>query len=311
MRRFILLLAVCLPLLPASADFVPGRLYISVAPLEGFPDQPNRRVYEFDPQTGQSRVFAEMPDAIEARLSGLCFSPDGSTLYASLFQTSTIAAISPDGGVTTAYGPAQGIAGPLGANNLDFDDQGRFYVANYFNGSILRFPTGGGTPDVLLSSADVEPITVTRSGQVYYASDGSTGLRRISADGIPETFDTLPGLITSLTSSSAGDLFVSAHESIYMYTNEDPSSRVLLTSSLFESAEQAIALSPDESTLYVTDRSRVYSVSVADGATTQIGAIIPGYPALPGDGLAVYIPEPTSLAALLIFLFVGVSRIRR
>ncbi|MBI5866595.1 MAG: hypothetical protein HZB38_19180 [Planctomycetes bacterium] len=86
---------------PVRAGFVPGRLYVSgsAGPCE---EGPNQAVFEFDPVTRESRMFAQLPEPICGFMTGLAFTPDGSRLRASVWDSSSIVEIDGDGNISVA-----------------------------------------------------------------------------------------------------------------------------------------------------------------------------------------------------------------
>ena len=121
------------PLVPhLRAEFVPGRLY--VAGDLGWCPTPDLHsdggILEFDPLTGDCRVFARLPEELCSRLGGMTFTPDNSRLRVSAYNQNSILEIDGEGNVSVALGPEDGISSPLGGNNIAYGPNGDFFVGN-------------------------------------------------------------------------------------------------------------------------------------------------------------------------------------
>ncbi len=193
---------------PLRAEFVPGNLYISAVPLEAA--GPADRVYEFDPATGASREIAVLPDALRSGMSGLVFTPDYSSLRASVASSHVILEFDGNANVNVALDINDGIFLPVGSNNVAYDRAGNFYVVNQGARNIMRFPADGGPG---AEFADVDgggPIATAPDNSVYCALKGDEEIQLYTAPGEGGRFDRLPegDRVRSLATSQTGDLFV-------------------------------------------------------------------------------------------------------
>lgn len=310
--------ALLLPLIgsAARADFVPGRLYVSgsAGPCE---EAPNQAVFEFDPVTRESRMFAQLPDDICGFMTGLAFTPDGSRLRASVWDSSSIVEIDGDGDISVAYDLNDGIVGPYGSNNLVYDDDGDFYVVNSGADQILRFPQDVGPPHIFATPAEgvtfAGPLARAADNALYYAREGfRQEIFRIAGPGQSQIFDTLPGTMTvaSMVSDADGNLFVLANRAIFRYENGDPSTRRQLTNFGGTPGITGITISPDGTMLLAALGSGLYSFDSNSGASTFLGTVTSETHEGAG-GIAVAIPEPTAAVMLGLAIFVLRSRIRR
>jgi streptogramin lyase len=302
---------------------MPGRVYVSDPPppelgcmLPGLVDNP--RIFQYDPVSGAVSLFTVIPDSLCNSLNGLAFTPDGNHLRAS--GGVNILQIDSAGNVGVALGPANGIFAGGSGNNIAYDNQGNFFVVNA-NGQILQFAPGSTTPAVFAGPSPLNfgpgPIATAPNGDLYYAVAGAqapyNAINRFTPEGEGSVFDVPNGslFINSLTMSSAGELFVLAQtgvfsHAIYRYTAGEPGSETLFVSNqpVFNAAV-SLALSPDESHLYVAT-NLLYSIDVNTGES-EILATGVGL----GTGAAVYVPEPTSLPLLLGVLALVSVRSRR
>jgi len=117
-------------------------------------------------------------------------------------------------------------------------------------------------------------------------------------------FDTLPGSTTMLSVAidSSGDVFVlgaeGSQQQVYRYPGGDPAAReLLLDQDFLLAARTSMTLTLDESSVYVANAGRLFSIDAVSGALSQL-ATIP-MSASAGAGIAVYVPEPGGLAMLL------------
>src|SRR5262245_36429833 len=201
MRRIIYI--ACLALtsanLPCSdAEFVPGRLYVSggISFCEKGGKLEDDCIYEFDPLTGESRVFATLPEGLCGMLGGVTFTPDYSRLRVSAYSRSSILEIDGDGNVSVALGPQDGIGSPLGGNNLAYAPNGDFYVSEFTR--ILRFPASGGPGELFADFFDgvrrFGPLAIAPDGNVYFGPAGlqEREILRFTPDGEGSVFDVLP-----------------------------------------------------------------------------------------------------------------------
>jgi DNA-binding beta-propeller fold protein YncE len=299
--------------LPAAGDFIRGHVFVSGLAVENCRGTEDR-IFEYDPVSGQVSQFAVIPQGLCGGLSGLAFTPDGRRLRASVFQSNVILEFDSAGNREIALGAGNGIAGPLGSNNIAYDRAGNFYVVNFWTDQILQFPAGGGPALVYGDrSSGIHapgPITIPPNGDLYYALDGSRELLRFTGPQTGSLFDRLSTGILSLASDSSGAVYVLAVDGIYRYEEGNPSTREFLASVPLSPVPASIALSPDESELYVTNANALFGIDTETGAVRPLASFsfIPGIVA--GSGISVYVPEPSTL--LLLAGGVGaISRRRR
>lgn len=290
------------PVRTAKAEFLPGYLYVSDPRVEtcGNPNSPRDQIWEVNSQTGESRVFATLPDEFCGGLFGLAFTPDGQFLRASAFLASTILEIDGDGGVRVALGPSDGIGGPQGSNNIAYDALGNFYVGNLSPRRLLRFSAAGGPPEVVLNASN----GLTGSLSLAPGPDGSLWaaelatlddqLWRIRPDGTIDTFALGNAGGISIAIDLANNVYLhSGLLGIYKIPNGDYESMFLLTDRPF--GQGTILVSPLDGALFVVAGSTLNRVDPITGDVTTVGQI-PSDDA--GFGAAFYIPEPSTMLAL-------------
>ncbi len=292
---------------PLRADFIPGRIYVSALADEGCIADPNDRIYEFDPLTGNSRELSVLPNEWCGALNGLSFTPNDSALRAAVLLPNVVLELDGAGTTSVALDVRDGLAGPLGWNGIAYDQEDRFYVLNFWNDTILRFPAGGGPAIVFGDRSDgiggPGPLALAPNGDLYYALFGSDDILRFTGPGEAALFDTLPRQrngVNSLTTDSSGNLFVLTADGLYRYDGGDPSSRRLLSELVSITPQlSAITLSPDERSIYLADFGQMFSIDADRGTVTHLGSI--GSPAglTAGSGIAVYVPEPNTLILIL------------
>lgn len=307
--------AVCgLALLPAAAaaDFIPGRLYVTARTGELCDGTNNERIYEFDPATGLTRLFTILPTQHCGGLNGLAFTPDGQHLRASLYRWSEVLEIDADGNVEVALDVSDGIIGPWGSNNLVYNDVGDFFVVNEGAHNILKFPVGGGPPQLWGALQDGVraggPLALAPNGDLFFGVQGVNEFRDILRFTGPrefDVFDTLPFPINidSFAMNSVGQLFVLTTDGLYRYDTDDPSSRVLLADIAAASHWSTIDLSPDDSTLYVVQDSLVRAIDPVSGLVTDLGVASLGGGFRAGTGMIVAVPDPGTFALFIAASF--------
>lgn len=332
MRAFLFLSAVVIGVSGqgrlARAEFVPGRLYITATfPEPGCIEHPsvNERVYEFDPLTGQSKIFATIPHTLCGLNGGLEFTPDGSRLRAVSLYTSSILDISPDGRLSIAYDAADGITAPGGYNNLAFDTAGNFYVGQVTKNLIMKFPNDTGPGQLLVKEAPPNmfgpgSLDVAPDGDLYFTANGGLvpQVLHIKPDGSYTSFLPPAGTaMRSLTVDSEENVYVSLHGTlkpgpsqshIFVYPGGDPSAAYSVWSGPGGSGFPTIRLSADEQTLYAVVGTVVFQLDIAAGRLTKLGDLPPFW--VPGAGLALYIPEPSASLVAAFGAFVAYCRRR-
>jgi DNA-binding beta-propeller fold protein YncE len=197
----------------------------------------------------------------------------------------------------------------LGGNNIAYNAAGDFFVANSSR-TILRFPAEGGPSQVYgdLSSGvrSAGPIAIAPNGDLYYAVPNSSFFRQIlrfTAAGQSEVFDTLPqGNLTSLAVDSAGNVFAATVYGLFRYDHGDPASRRLL-SAVGRYPDMSIALSPDESEVYMDDAGSVYAIGAESGNVDMLAPFVGDQGFASGPGIAVALPEPVVLCMLAVASF--------
>jgi sugar lactone lactonase YvrE len=298
----------------ARADFIPGHIYVGEPNVDGCfnPFAPNDRVWDVDPVTGQSQVFAEVPDALCGVMRGLTFTPDGSKLRAGIWLGSKVLEIDGSGNVTQVLGSADGIAGPNGSNDLAYAANGDFYVANEFTRNILKFPAAGGPGEVFADLFDGITsggnLGFAPNGDLYWGEDGGDTILRFDPSGQGQVFGPPLGGIDTLTVSSSGDVYVGIHNgTVARFTAGNPGSLEFLTPPFYSGGFAAMTFSPDESLLYIASLNTVYSVDPGTGGVGVV-ASVPVFGPWFGTGIAVAVPEPSALALLGPSQLAGVLR---
>ncbi len=296
----------------APAGFVPGYLYVSDPRTEPCGSVGARRdqVWEVNPATGASRLFATVPPEFCGGLIGLAFTPDGSRLRASAFLSSEILEIDGDGGVSVALDGSDGIGGPQGLNNLAYDAAGNFYVGNLFPQRLLKFPAAGGPPETLLDLSDgltgSLSLAVGPDGSVWAGELAGPGdqVWRFLPDGTVSTFPLGALGAQSIAVDSSGNVFLhSGVLGIYKIVNGDPSNIVQLTAQAFP--QGVMALSPAGDELFVCGGASIYQIDPGTGESTLV---VHGLGINSGLGAAFHVPEPASAALFLSLGFLRGSR---
>jgi outer membrane protein assembly factor BamB len=312
-----------LTLLPAAAvaDFAPGRLYVTARTGELCDGTNNERIYEFDPATGQTRLFTILPTEHCGGLNGLAFTPDGQHLRASVYRWSEVLEIDGDGNVEVALDVSDGIIGPWGGNNIVYNDVGDFFVVNEGAHNILKFPVGGGPPQLWGALQDGVraggPVALAPNGDLLFGVQGVNEVRdslRFTGPREFEVFDTLPFPVNidSMAIDSQGRLFVQTGNTgggLFRWSVDDAGSRVQFNTIGASPHWSSVALSPDESVLYVANNGFVRAVDPDTGASTYIGTVYLDGDFIAGSGMVVAIPEPSSL--LLLAIAASVIRVGR
>jgi sugar lactone lactonase YvrE len=280
----------------ARGQFVAGHVFVSDPDAKNCANPPfpgGDGIWEIDPQTGEFSLFVELPSEQCGLINGLAFTPDGSRLRASLWQTSQIVEFDSAGKMTVVLDADDGIFWPGGSNNLAYDAEGNFYVVvrTGINGRILRFPAGGGPAIVFADEDDgigsVGGIAFTIDGDLYFANDNfRCNLLRITRAGSVSEFDQYGGALcdpTGPTVDEAGHLYVGVGGQTFRYQAGDPSSKKLLAD---VGGLLALSMSADERWIYAATFSGLVAIDPADGTVTPVGAPPGGYQWHP-SGIAV------------------------
>lgn len=288
-----------------QAEFVPGRILVSVSDIEGcdfgFPEA----IVEIDPTTGAWSIFADSTGDGICLVNGLRFTPEGDRLLAlnfghivPFFDGGWIQAFNPDGTSEVILDASDGIFGPNGANALAFDPGGDLYVLNAQMSTILRFPADGGPATVFANSNNGifgrGALDFAPNGDLFYCGAFADAIIRIRPNGESSVFDDPPGSPSSLAFDRAGNLFVGSSGIIFRYDNADPGSRrVLATNFLaFSGVPMALRLSPDGSAVYFLEMfGTVYHIDAENGSTRVVADLsdLPFSVVIPG-GITVYAP---------------------
>jgi sugar lactone lactonase YvrE len=288
--------------LPAAGDFIPGYLYVSDAPpkpcgIGGF----RERVWEVNPTTGAARVFAEVPVPLCGAIWKVAFTPDGEYLRVSMPFGNTVVEIDGNGQATLALSGANGLRTPSG---LAYGADESFFVVNSIN--IVRFPAGSTQPTVFAGRKQgvrfPGAIALAPDGDVYYGSLGQDRkILRFSPTGEPTFFDSWPGpgSVLDLAVDSQGTLYALSGVrggELYRYAQGDPAARKLFASGFMPGVgSTSLVLSPDERTVFVGGNGVVVAVDTFSGAARIVNDRLDWA----GAGIAYYVPEPSTLVALL------------
>ncbi len=303
----------------AIADIIPGRLYVTgiTGNLEFDPDLPPDSIFEFDPQTGSTRLFSTLARHDCGITSGLAIKPDQSAIRASVYYRRSIMEIQSDGASAVALDQQDGISGgPRGSNNIGYAANGDFFVA--YSGELLRFPAGGGTREVLANWHDgilgYGPIAVTSQGSVFFGMSEMAGpdILQISPDGTVVEFDTLPGScdLSSLASDSAGNLFALTSEGLYRYDAGEPGSRRLLAGLPGSGPHASIAVTPGGEQVFVCRENSFSMVNATTGEFHSLGTWNSPDGYVLGGGMVLAVPEPATAILIPLALHWFVRRRR-
>lgn len=283
---------------PARAEFVPGYAYVADSAIPPcFDGGPPDGIWEVNPQTGESRVFATIPPQYCGGLTGLTFTPDGRHLRASAAIAGSVLEIDGDGNVGVALDGEDRLVFPIGASNLAYDSAGNFWVGDFFPTRVLRFSSDGGPAETILdgtdSLVDVAAIARSRSGDVWIAQAERTppNLFRVNTeDKVTPLF--LDGLLpVSIAADHAETLYVhSGNVGIFRIPEGDPDQTELLTND--DLPGESLALSIDENRIYVAGVNEFAVVDALSGEVL-LRSGLSGSNA--GTGIAVYVPEPATL----------------
>lgn len=294
-----------------AADFVPGRLYMVENIVEGCNPLERSLIRELDPTTGNARLFAEIPNGLCGVHYGMTFTPDGQYLRVGEFLRSQVLQIDGDGNVSVALGPADGAFGPFGGNCMTYDPLGNFYLANLGGPAhIRRFSADGSASTVFANGmdgvSDGGALTAATDGSIYYigqtAGMGGT-IIRFDASGAASFLDS--GLSydhTTITVDDRGDVYAWLIDGIYRYRGGAPGSRELVASRSLR-PNVVMSFSPVDGLIYLVDEDST-RISALDRDSGILHAVTPGFPqqGFLGTGLAIYVPEPSTLALVLAVL---------
>ncbi|MBL8881034.1 MAG: hypothetical protein JNG88_18110 [Phycisphaerales bacterium] len=259
------------------------------------------------PTTGESWIFAGPEDGL-CNNSGLAFTPDGGRLWVINLSTSTVIEFTPDGNGTVIYDAQDGLRGPFGGNGLAWDRAGNYFVANEYSQQILRFSPRGGPPDVLADRRDGigggGGLALLPNRDALFASDD---LLRITPVGVVSIFDPFfssSGVdARSLVVDQRHNVYVAAVHlqsqpgKVHIYPEGNADSRRVIAEGYSTYNWLSIALSEDETQLYVVDNLGLHAVDLATFQQRTLLGVPPDPNALEwGRGIAVYkAPRPGDL----------------
>ncbi|MBL8880545.1 MAG: hypothetical protein JNG88_15640 [Phycisphaerales bacterium] len=283
--------------------FAPGNVFLTETGAEGCRAQ-RSWIREFDPLTGESWLIADYFDGLCGN-SGLAFTPDGSRLRVLNLSSNDVMDFDSNGIGAIVYDSSHGLGGPFGGNGLAWGREGNFFVANEYSQQVLHFSPDAQQPVVLADQNDGITggggLAVMSNGDLLLAEDR---LLRITRAGVVSVFDpyfvrTYP-VARTLARSKNGTIYLGARHikgvgsQIHKYENEDVNSRQVIANGFSSYNWMSIALSEDESVLYVVDNWSLYSVDL----TTYERRLLFTVPADEreaslGRGIAVYkAPQP-------------------
>ncbi|TWT44711.1 hypothetical protein RAS1_11270 [Phycisphaerae bacterium RAS1] len=306
---------------PGLAVFVPGRLYVGGQWFKGSLN--NDAIVEFDPLTGNSRLFWESP--YRRGLIGLEFTPDGSRLRASFYAQSRVFELDGDGNAAQILGFSDGVTF---ADGMAYAPNGDFYFVNAGPGQIMRIPASGGPPSVFADAADGVAvgsggiIDFGPSGDLYYARRlfGDGRIYRVNPAGVGTLFHDFPSGVStaSMTIDSAGNLFAmtAAEEpagGLWRFSNENSAAASLIAPGFGSSpAHLTIRMSVDESRVILAGNSAAFVESVPVGGASAWRfdgyVFVPEFDLVYGNGADVYVPEPAALPFLILSVLVLFAR---
>ncbi|MCC6360955.1 MAG: hypothetical protein IT450_19620 [Phycisphaerales bacterium] len=245
-------------------------------------------------------------------MTGLTFTPDGSRLRASVYHQSAIVEFDSAGTMSVALGPGDGIAGPLGGNNIAYDREEKFYVAG--GRRIMRYPAEGGPGEVYGDISDGVrgdgPIALGPNGDLFYGLAGLVTFReifRFTGPGQSEVFDTLPQntSLGSLAVDAAGNVFAATSGGTYRYDAGDPARRTWISPAGAAGGPSSMTYSTYEDALYIASSNRITRIDPHSGETELLVTLpVDTEYEDSGYGVAIAIPEPAtaSLVALVVLL---------
>ncbi len=297
----------------ASAAFMPGRVYLPSTFITGFGSTTPARIFEVDPVTRMSRVFATFPEMGGVARS-LAFTPDGQTLRA--YYNGQIMEINGDGQIAGSYTLRTGATCAGTPNAMAFAPNGDFYVST---GAIRRLR--GDQPPIEVVSfgfMGTPSIAIGPDGSVFAAD--SRQLYRITPDGQRTVISERAIASTVAGPTVAVDRrgYVYAllydeqfdREGIYRFNPAAPDDGELVVrySDLAASTPlSALTYSAIDDTLYFQGGGAVNAINPLTGEHRLAGVASFGFSYV-GGGIAVYVPEPSS--ALLLLGLAGLGRRR-
>ncbi len=134
------------------------------------------------PVTEFGNLAISDPDAVVVDVAGIVSGTPGSVLVGGVHPggtTGKIMKITPDGTVTTLFGPAEAILNP---SHFIFDSAGRLLLAENSSGRVMV--TTGGMPTNLFSQAGAAYVAEDATGRLVASSSSDGILRLFSQNGI-------------------------------------------------------------------------------------------------------------------------------
>jgi outer membrane protein assembly factor BamB len=270
----------------ARAQFVPGHIFVA-DPSPKLCSQGDvygwDRIWEVDPETGQSWLFKTLRDEWCGSIGGLAFTPDGTRLLAGNDYPSRILSLDSVGNVEVAYTNSDGVRGPTGRSCITFDAKGGLFVANI--DEIIRFPAGGGPAELYADTSDglgaaSGPIAVAADGDVYFgnylgAFSNFLRLNGVHASTVFEVNEYNEHFRT-VTTDACGHVFAGLDTgAIFVYDAGQPSTRRLLYHDFEEiRIGFSLALSPNQKRLYIAGhRPRVQALDLRDGTMSLVADV--------------------------------------
>ncbi len=292
---------------PVPAAFQPGHIYVTATYITGF-TAPGR-IFEVNPATGQARIFAEFEP--QSSPNSLAFTPDGR--YLRVVHRGQVLNIDGDGQVAgTAYGPADGVFPSGSANAMGYDAAGNFYVQS--DARILRMPGDAPPIEIFADSSDgiggSGPIGISPRGEGWYLDHSTIGrLLYFNERGESTLIDDffLTGLRPSLAVDADGNCYFTRGgggtrpDGIYRYRRGEVGDGTWIAGG-FDGPLHSMTISPIDGLLYFAGGRSVFRVDPKSGASQEVAVIGVGAGSMPARGIAVYLPEPNGLWALLVLL---------
>ncbi len=240
------------------------------------PDYSPDRIWELNPATGEVKLIAEIPVSDCTFLTGLAFTPDGTRLRASALLRNEIWEFDSEGNWTTVLDASDGIACPWGYNNLAYDAEGNFYVANDCGGNILKFPADGGPGTVFTSgTGSLDALAFAADGDLYFTTilNNSERLMRVTPEGTVTEFDNYGSLTraAALTSDRSGNIYVALTQGGGLVKYEAGNSASKETIATIACGTQcSMTMSPDQSQIYFHRGGKLFGVNLINGTNTLL-----------------------------------------
>jgi hypothetical protein len=295
---------------PSLGSFLYDHIYVAVRANTKFLPR-DETIWEFDPATGTSRQFVDIPPAYEGTVAALAFTPDHQRLRAGAVNGNHIMQIDGNGGIQPF------LAVPGGPDDMAWNSHGDFFVLCEYARQILRYPAEGGPPSVFADASDGIDVggsmAIGTDDSIYWTQVGSRALYRFTSAGdrsLLYEFASQPGYRwASLTVSDSNTVFAVGTDGIHRFENGNASAHTRINSNSWPTST-SIRLSADESHLYCGGGGGFVAVDPSNGTLTPLGLMpLDGVLSLDGvlyrfgPGFAVYTPEPASCSLLLFFCY--------